>query len=77
MKKIPLDERTLAVLRDVKQRAEICDEEGRIVGYFEPSKFAGMFIPEFDEAELNRRAKDPGGMTTAQLVEHLRSLEQK
>lgn len=74
MIKVAMDETSLTKLRGVKQRVEVCDLEGRIVGYFEPSTFAGYVVPEFDEAELDRRSKEPGGFTTAQVLEHLRTL---
>jgi len=77
MTKLPLDEASLAKLRGVKQRVEICDGEGRIVGYFEPSIYAGHVIPEFDEAELARRSKETGGYTTAEVLDYLGKLEQK
>jgi hypothetical protein len=57
MVKLPLDETTLRKLREVKQRVEVTDLDGRIVGYFEPSIYAGQILPpepsdeELDEAE--------------------------
>jgi hypothetical protein len=74
MTKLPLNEATLAQLRGVKQRVEICDEEGRIVGYFEPSIYAGQVIPpEPTSEELARREAGPM-YTTAEVVAHLKSL---
>lgn len=72
MKKITLDANALANLRSVAEHAELCDAEGRIVGYFRPSIYAGEVIPEFDEAELERRSHETGGYSTAQVLEHLR-----
>ena len=74
MKKITLDASALANLRSVAEHVEVCDSEGRIVGYFRPSIYAGEIVPEFDEAELNRRSLETGGYTTAQVLEHLRQL---
>lgn len=59
MGKLALDEQTLAKLRGVKQRVELCDDQGRIVGYFEPSKYAGVVSPpEPTEAELAESEAD-------------------
>lgn len=80
MTKLPLDEAALAKLRAVKERTEVCDEQGRIVGYFEPSIYAGIVIPEFDDAEIDRRMDEyraQGGYTTAQVLDHLRKLGEK
>jgi hypothetical protein len=58
--KLPLDETTLRKLREVKQRVEVTDLEGRIVGYFLPSIYAGQILPqEPSEEELNEADKDP------------------
>ena len=80
MTKLPLDETALTKLRAVKERIEVCDEQGRIVGYFEPSIYAGQVLPEFDDAEVARRMDEyraRGGYTTAQVLEHLRNLGEK
>src|SRR5262249_45552467 len=58
--KLPLDGAALEKLRGVKNRVEICDPEGRIVGYFEPSIYAGMVSPpEPTEEELAEAENDP------------------
>jgi hypothetical protein len=72
--KLPLNEAILAKLRGVKQRVEICDEEGRIVGYFEPSIYAGHVIPpDPTPEELARREAGPK-YTTAEVLARLKSL---
>lgn len=61
MTKLTMDEPAVAKLRGVKQRVEVCDPDGRIVGYFEPSKYAGHVLPpEPTEAELDEAEKGPG-----------------
>ena len=76
MVKLPLDGAALEKLRDIKQRVEICDPEGRIVGYFEPSIYAGHVIPEPTEEELEESEKGPF-YTTAEVLAYLQSLEKK
>lgn len=45
MQKISIEGAALDSLREQRKRVEVCDPEGRIVGYFEPSKFAGFVMP--------------------------------
>ena len=60
MIKLSLDETALSKFREVKQRVEVTDQEGRIVGYFEPSIYAGSVLPpEPSEQELNEAESDP------------------
>ena len=60
MVKLPLDETALCKLREVKQRVELTDLEGRTVGYFEPSIYAGQILPpEPTEKELDDAENDP------------------
>ncbi len=72
MTKLPLDEAALAKLREVKQRVEVCDEQGRIVGYFEPSIYAGIVIPEFTEEELLASENDPVTYSLDEVWESIR-----
>jgi hypothetical protein len=75
--KLPLEGTALEKLREVKRRVEITDPEGRIVGYFEPSIYAGQIIPpEPTEEELAESEKGPY-YTTAQVLAYLKSLERK
>ena len=60
MTKVPLDGAALKKLREINNRVEICDPEGRTVGYFEPSIYAGVNLPpEPTEEELAESEKDP------------------
>ena len=45
MQKISIEGAALESLREQRKRVEVCDPEGRIVGYFEPSIYAGYVIP--------------------------------
>ena len=72
MTKIPLDETTLAKLRDIKERIEVCDEQGRIVGYFEPSIYAGIVIPDFTEEALQAAENDPVTYSLDEVWESIR-----
>ena len=77
MVKLPLEESVLGKLREVKERVEVCDAEGRIVGYFEPSIFAGYVIPpDPTEQELAEIEAGPT-YTLAEVWEHIKALEPK
>ena len=75
MVKLPLDEAALSKLREVKHRVQVCDTEGRIVGYFEPSIYAGHVLPpEPTEEELRESEKGPF-YTLDEVMAHLKTLE--
>lgn len=75
--KLPLDEATLAKLREVKQRVEVCDLEGRIVGYFEPSIFAGYVIPPDPTEEELAASEAEESYSFEEVMDYLKSLEKK
>jgi hypothetical protein len=80
MDQLRVDGAMTAVLGRAKERAEILDEQGTLLGYFEPvespedelyRKAALLFDPE----EIRRaKADDRPGHTTAEVLERLRSL---
>lgn len=60
MTKLPLEGVALEKLREVKKRIEITDPEGRLVGYFEPSIYAGLVLPpEPTDEEIEEAENDP------------------
>ncbi|HET6573219.1 MAG TPA: hypothetical protein VFG68_06430 [Fimbriiglobus sp.] len=77
MTKLALNEATLAKFRDVKQRVEICDEEGRIVGYFEPSIYAGQVIPPEPTEEELEESEAEESYTLAEVLDYLKGLEKQ
>jgi len=77
MDKIILDPAALAALGKLDHFAELCDPSGRTVGYFTPSASGNLYddaeIP-YDEEELQRREQEPGGYTTAEVLDYLEKL---
>jgi len=79
MNRVMLDEALRSKLGDLSQQSQICDQEGQVVGLYIP-------LPEYDPAlyrwaeaqigdeELERRAQEPGGRTTAEVLERLEKL---
>jgi hypothetical protein len=74
MTKVILDQATLPKFQNVKDRAEICDEAGRTVGYFIPvadrSLYQTVKVP-FTEEELDRFEQEPGGRSLAEILADL------
>ena len=77
MVKLQLDETVLNKLREIKQRIELTDLEGRIVGYFEPSICSGHILPpEPSEEELEEAESDPVTYSLTEVWEKIRRGEQ-
>jgi hypothetical protein len=63
-------------LDDLRHEIEVCDKSGRTLGRFLPEDAYGRLLAqvEFTEEELRRAENQPGGRTTAEVLERLRSL---
>jgi hypothetical protein len=75
------DDAVLAVLRQAKGLSEIRDASGTVVGFFAPVSLERAHLyaqaaAQIDPTEIKRR-KEAGGKThtTAEVLEHLKSLE--
>jgi hypothetical protein len=66
MTKVILDDALRSKLRDFRHRLEICDETGRIVGYFLPAVGEKTRSPISDE-KLERRRKEPADSPLAEV----------
>jgi hypothetical protein len=64
------------LLRHCTQPAPLHDASGNLVGYFEPVPrlFQPGEIPDFDEAELDRREQRWQGVPSAEVRRRLESL---
>jgi hypothetical protein len=83
MARLTLDPDTLAKLGGLRERAELCDESGQTLGFFQPAPtrdrelYKTIEIP-VSEGELQRREQEIAtgkGFTTAEVLAHLKSLE--
>lgn len=63
-------------LDDLQQEIEVCDKAGRTLGRFLPESAYGRLVArvEFTDEELRRAENQPGGRTTAEVLERLQSL---
>lgn len=59
---------------------EICDENGKVLAHVLPGAHASEYLfeePVFDESELRRQEASGTWYSTQEVLEHLRSLEQR
>lgn len=74
MQKITLDHAILSKFSAIKECAEVCDETGRVLGYFSPavdrSEYDNVEIP-FTEEQLQQFEQEPGGRSLAEILADL------
>ena len=81
MSRVTINLEAAATLQTITDRVELCDPSGRVLGSFIPfvdrSLYEGV-QPPISQEELDRREREPGRLyTTAEVLEHLRNLEQR
>jgi hypothetical protein len=74
MNRIVIDPASVAKLGALEQAAELCDDSGRVLGYFTPSHDRSLYdsveCPVSAE-ELSRRAQRGGGRPLADIMSDL------
>ncbi len=78
---IEVDHELAKKLKEADGRVALCDAEGRIVGFYQPLGPQSM-SPELlkwakeqiSDEELERRAQEPGGISTQELLKRLNEL---
>ena len=74
MNRIILDRDVLNKFGDLKEGAELCDDAGRVVGFFTPAgdrpSYEGVESP-LSREELHRRARQGGGRTLGEILADL------
>ena len=74
MTKITLDPTALAKLSNIGHQVELCDTSGRTLGYFVPVVTATQYADSpcpVSEEELDRRERQGGGRTLAEILADL------
>jgi hypothetical protein len=74
MTRVILDDAALAKLRRVTTTAEVCDPEGHVIGQFIPIVSSVPYVglePDISEEELQRRERQGGGRTLAEIMKDL------
>lgn len=80
MQKLPFDEWWKSRLNGLNDEVELLDAAGRSIGYFVPPAayrklmYAWAREQFSDEEEFRRCRDEPGGMTTGELLTHLREV---
>ena len=80
MKSVPVDDVLRSKLANFTVPLAICDESGRVLARVMPQPDASGYEltgPLIDEEEVRRRKNSDRWYTTAQVLEHLRGLDQK
>ena len=74
MTKLTVDESLPAQLAEREFPAELCDASGRVIGAFIPVAFRCFYEdlePQVSEEELERRSRDEGGRSLAEILADL------
>lgn len=77
MTKVIFDTATSNKLGSFRERVEVCDEAGRVLGYFTPAEVKSVYDgPDcpLSEEELNRRQQETVRYTTDEVLRHLENL---
>lgn len=80
MNKVVLDEPLRAKLQGLAEQVELHDESGQILGQFLPQQVYHRLVCEWAKAqvsddELDRIRREPGGRTTAEVLQRLKSMK--
>jgi hypothetical protein len=80
MTRVIVDSTTREKLKGLSQFLELCDEQGNVLGRFEPDEKSPAFRewlrnldPEISEEEMQRREASGSGITTEELLARLRA----
>ena len=82
MVRLLLDDGLRIKLDEIRVPTELCDKEGRVLGVFTPNadsdrKWYEWAKGRYSDEELEKRAQEPGGFTTAEVLKRLHELESK
>jgi hypothetical protein len=81
MSKLIVNDEMRSKLKGLNGEAELCDATGMRMGWFLPDDIYMRLMYDLakvqfsDEEELKRAREEPGGMTTAEVLAHLKSLD--
>ena len=79
MIRLVLDADTAAKFQNVSERVELCDANGRILGFYQPANGYEALTEEdrrgpFSNEELELRRKEPGGKPLSEILKRLEEL---
>jgi hypothetical protein len=73
MERLVLPNDTLAELHHLDRYFQVCDQSGRVLGYFTPAADQPLESP-LSDAELKQRIEEPQRLTTPEVLEHWEKL---
>lgn len=81
MGKLILDDELRTKLSALQGRVELCDPDGRTIGYFMDARAYQGWLYEvakdwFTDEEIAEGRNEEGGMTTQELLAHLRQIKE-
>lgn len=73
MTRVTIDAQTLQRLRSISEGAQLCDDEGHVVGYFRPACGMQRYPepPALPPEELQRRLATADGRTNTEILADL------
>ena len=79
MNRAVADDNLRSRLGEFHAQTELYDKDGNVLGIFTPAPVNDAALYDYiasqiSDEELERRKKEPGGKTTAELLEYLQSL---
>jgi hypothetical protein len=77
MTRVTLDNETVAKLHNLCESLEVCDEAGRLLGYFVPTEDKAMYAEvdaQVSNAELDRREAEEEGRPLAEILQDLKEM---
>ena len=79
MTRLVLDTETAARFKDVSERVELCDANGRTLGYFQPANGENGLTDldrqgPFTREQLEQFRNEPGGKPLSEIVKRLKEL---
>ena len=80
MNRVLVDDGLRSRLDEFRTQTEFCDQNGRVFGYYipvgnQPQDLSDWISGLISDEELERRAREPGGSTTEEVLRRLRELE--
>jgi len=80
MNRVLVDDALRTTLGELRSQVEFYDQSGRVLGYFIPTDSNSESIRNWvrsriSDEELERRAQESGGLTTAEVLKKLHELD--
>lgn len=80
MNRVLVEDGFRTILDGLRAQTEFCDRDGNVLGYYIPAEnphqdLSAWVRTRISDEELERRAREPGGLSTEDVLRRLRELE--